>query len=38
MGHASNFGTGAALLQSDQITNKMSLMLANSRFFTQVEL
>ena len=31
---ASNFGIGAALLQSHNGTNKMNLILANSRLFT----
>ena len=35
---ASNFGIGAALLQSHSGTNKMNLISANSRFFTQAEL
>ena len=35
---ASNFGIGAALLQSHGRTNKMNLILANSRLFTQAEL
>ena len=35
---ASNFGIGAALLQSNNGTNKMTLLLANSRLFTQAEL
>ena len=35
---ASNFGIGAALLQSHSGTNKMNLILANSRLFTQAEL
>ena len=35
---ASNFGIGAALLQSHNGTNKMNLISANSRLFTQVEL
>ena len=35
---ASNFGIGAALLQSLRGTNKMNLILANSRLFTQAEL
>ena len=35
---ASNFGVGAALLQSHNRTNKMNLILAKSRLFTQVEL
>ena len=35
---ASNFGIGATLLQSHSGTNKMNLMSANSRLFTQAEL
>ena len=35
---ASNFGIGAALLQSHNGTNKMNLVSANSRLFTQAEL
>ena len=35
---ASNFGIGAALLQSHNETNKMNLISANSRLFTQAEL
>ena len=35
---ASNFSFGAALLQSHSGTNKMNLISANSRFFTQAEL
>ena len=35
---ASNIGIGAALLQSHSGTNKMNLISANSRFFTQAEL
>ena len=35
---ASNFGIGAALLQSDNGTNKMNLKSANSRLFRQAEL
>ena len=35
---ASNFGIGAALLQSHSGTNKMILISANSRLFTQAEL
>ena len=35
---ASNFGIGAALLQSHNGLNKMSLISANSRLFTQTEL
>ena len=38
MSDASNFGIGAALLQSQGGTNKMNLISANSRFFTQAEL
>ena len=34
---ASNFGIGAALLQSHSGTNKMNLISANSRMFTQAE-
>ena len=34
---ASNFGIGAALLQSDNETNKMNLISANSRLFTEAE-
>ena len=34
----SNFGIGAALLQSHSGTNKMKLISANSRLFTQAEL
>ena len=34
----SNFGIGAALLQPHSGTNKMNLISANSRLFTQVEL
>ena len=34
---ASNFGIGAALLQSHSDTNKMNLISANSRLFTQAE-
>ena len=34
---ASNFGIGAALLQSHSSTNKMNLISANSRLFTQAE-
>ena len=34
----SNFGIGAALLQSHNGTNKMNLISANSRLFTQAEL
>ena len=33
----SNFGIGAALLQSHNGTNKMSIILENSRIFTQAE-
>ena len=35
---ASNFGISAALLQSHSGTNKMNLISANSRLFTQAEL
>ena len=35
---ASNFGIGAALLQSHNGTNKMNLISAKSRLFTQAEL
>ena len=35
---ASNFGIGAALLQSHSGTNEMNLISANSRLFTQAEL
>ena len=35
---ASNFGIGAAFLQSHRGTNKMNLKSANSRLFTQAEL
>ena len=35
---ASNFGIGAALLQSHSETNKMNLISAKSRLFTQAEL
>ena len=35
---ASNFGIGAALLQSHNGTNKMHLISASSRLFTQAEL
>ena len=35
---ASNFGIGTALLQSHNGTNKMNLISANSRLFTQAEL
>ena len=35
---ASKFGNGAALLQSYNGTNKMNLISANSRLFTQTEL
>ena len=35
---ALNFGIGAALLQSYKSTNKMNLISANSRLFTQAEL
>ena len=35
---ASNFGIGPVLLQSHKGTNKMNLISANSRLFTQAEL
>ena len=35
--NASYFGTGAALLQSHNGTNKINLISANSRLFTQAE-
>ena len=35
---ASDFGIGAALLQSHNGTNKMNLISSNSRLFTQAEL
>ena len=35
---ASNFGIGAALLQSHSGTNKMNLISANPRLLTQAEL
>ena len=35
---ASNFGIGAALLQSHSATNKMNLITTNSQLFTQAEL
>ena len=35
---ASNFGIGAALLQSHSGTNKMNLISANSRLFKQAEI
>ena len=35
---SSNFGIGAALLQSHNGTNKMNLIYANCRLFTQAEL
>ena len=35
---ASNFGIGAALLQSHSRTNKMNFILTISRLFTQAEL
>ena len=35
---ASKFGIGAALLQSHSGTNKMNLISAHSRLFTQAEL
>ena len=38
MCEASNFGIGAALLQSHNATNKMNLILTNSRLFTHAEL
>ena len=38
MCNASNFGIGAALLQSRNGTNKMNLISANSRLLTQAEL
>ena len=38
MCNASNFGIGAALLQSHSGTNKMNLISANFRLFTQAEL
>ena len=38
MWDASNFGIGAALLQSHNGTNEMNLISANSRLFTQAEL
>ena len=38
MGDASNFGDSAALLQSHNETNKMNLIFANSRLFTQAGL
>ena len=38
MCEASKFGIGAALLQSHSGTNKMNLISANSRLFTQAEL
>ena len=38
MCHASNFGMGAAFLQSHSGTNKMNLISANSRLFAQAEL
>ena len=37
-GVASNFGIGAALLQSHNGSNKINLISANSRLFTQAEL
>ena len=37
MSDASNFGIGAALLQSHNKTSKMNLISANSRLFTQAE-
>ena len=36
--YALNFGIGAAILQSHSGTNKMNLISANSRLFTQAEL
>ena len=38
MGDASNFGIGAALLQSHNGINKINLISANSHLFTQAEL
>ena len=38
MCNASHFGIGAALLQSHSGTNKMNLISANSRLFSQAEL
>ena len=38
MWDASNFGIGVAILQSHSGTNKMNLISANSRLFTQAEL
>ena len=38
MSDASNFGIGAALLQSHSGSNKMNLISANSRLFTHAEL
>ena len=38
MCNASNFGIGAALLQSHSGTNKMNLISTNSRLFSQAEL
>ena len=35
--HASNFGIGAALLQTNNGINKMNLISANSRLITQAE-
>ena len=35
---ASNFGIGAAIFQSHSGTNKLSLISANSKIFTQIEL
>ena len=35
---ASNFGIGSAFLKSHSRTNKLSLISANSRLFTQTEL
>ena len=37
MWYASNFGIGVALLQSHSGTNKMNLISANSRLFTQAD-
>ena len=34
---ASNFGIGAAFLQSHNETNEMNLISANSKVFTQAE-
>ena len=38
MCNASSFGIGAALLQSHNGTNRMILISANSRLYTQAEL